>query len=294
VDTSRFTRFIGIDLGGARGKSTALAVLERDGRRARVETVWVRSKDDRPWTDEILLDFLQDEDAATTALAINAPLTAPACLRCELSVCPGYEHCVDPATVWLRTEGQRMQAEAVLADRNRIAAVPETNGFSTASTVPAAATQRIPPYTHRCTEVELHYSRGLLSRDKLGQSSWAIASRAAFLRRALAGQGYSLNEGLLEVSPRCTVQALFGEERARNYKRDADPWETRAAIVEDLGDQLSFSNRSGLSREEVLRNDNCFDALLSAFTAFMWARDEWTMPRGEPFMEDGWIWAPPS
>jgi hypothetical protein len=125
----------------------------------------------------------------------------------------------------------------------------------------------------------------------MAQSNWAIASRAAHLRRVLRTQNFEMNRSLLEVNPRCTIQALFGEEKARGYKRDADPWKTRAAIIEGMND-LCFAKSSRLSREDVLRNDNCFDALLSAYTGYLWARDEWTMPEG-PFEDDGWIWAPP-
>jgi hypothetical protein len=294
VDRSHIQTFIGIDLGGARGKSTALAKLTRTDAGAQVDAVHGRCPGDRPWEDDALLEYLAACDADSTAVGVNAPLTAPACVRCELSVCPGYAECVDPATHWLRDEGQKLLEQAVLADGDRIVAVPEGSGFTSAeSLVPAAARQRLPPYTHRCTEVVLHFSRGLLPREKLGQMSWAIAARAAHLRRALARLGFHLNESLLEVSPRCTVQARFGEAKARGYKRDADPWRTRASIVEDLGEELCFSRFSGLSREEVLRNDDCFDALLSAFTVSRWAHEGWTMPQGEPFAEDGWIWAPP-
>lgn len=295
-----FQTFIGIDLGGARGKSTAVARLAsgvHDGdtmpKTARVEEVLVRSDSpSSPWTDDTLLAFLSTFEPADTAIAINAPLTAPACVRCELSVCPSYEGCVDPATVWLRTTGQKLQRQAVLSDRDRIASIPQGSGFQVPTPIPVAASQRLPPYTHRCTEVELHYTRGLLPREQLGQASWAIASRAAHIRRALAGLGFGLNEQLIEVSPRCTIQALFGAHNARGYKRDADPWRTRAWIVEQMHD-VAFGPKSGLSREGVLQNDNCFDALISAYTAFLWARDGWTMPKGEPFDEDGWIWAPP-
>ena len=90
-----------------------------------------------------------------------------------------------------------------------------------------------------------------------------------------------------------TVRALFGSRRARGYKRDADPWETRAAIVEDLSSHMHFAPTSCLSREEVLRNDHCFEALLSAYTAFLWARDNWELPSDDRlWSEDGWIWAP--
>lgn len=289
-----FQNFIGIDLGGAKGKSTAIAILRRsDTGDARVESILMRAEDGSPWADDTLLEFLRTYSPSDTAIAINAPLTAPACVRCTLTRCPGYQECSDPATVWLRTIGQELHLESVLSDHNRIAAMPQSSGFRQPAPVPAAALQRLPPYTHRCTEVELHYTRGLLAKEHMGQSSWAIASRAAHVRKVLAGAGFVINEALLEVSPRCTIQALFSENEARSYKRDADPWQTRAAIVEGM-DALSFSQGSRLSREEVLRNDNCFDALVCGFTGFLWARDGWTMPADGPFDVDGWIWAPPS
>lgn len=290
MDPRSYNTYIGIDLGGARGKSTAVARLSRDEDQVFVQEILMRAGKS-PWTDDTLLDYLAALDASDTAIAINAPLTGPACVRCQLSVCPSAEQCVDPAAVWLRTVGLELQSQAVLSDRNRIVALPEGSGFHTEVPVPSAATQRLPPYTHRCTEVELHFNRGLLPRERLGQTSWAIASRAAHIRRALAGFGYSLNEKLLEVSPRCTIQALFGEALAKGYKRDADPWRTRAAIVESMSD-LRFAPQSRLGREGVLQNDNCFDALISGYTAYLWARDGWTMPKGGPFSEDGWIWAP--
>jgi hypothetical protein len=104
--------------------------------------------------------------------------------------------------------------------------------------------------------------------------------------------GFELNHNLIEVSPRATVHALFGAKSARGYKRDADPWQTRVAIVEGL-DDLRFAPQSRLSREEVLRNDHCFDALLSGYTAYLRGRARWPLPPDPVFMEDGWIWTPP-
>ncbi|MCP4447921.1 MAG: DUF429 domain-containing protein [Myxococcales bacterium] len=294
----KYQRFIGIDLGGARGKTTALAVLVRQGAEASVAAVLMRGPEhsansSQPWTDETLLHFLAEQPHSETAIAINAPLTQPACTRCALTACPGDVDCNDVATRWLREAGQELQAQHVMADPNRIVALHQGAGFHQVAAPPAAATQRLPPYTHRCTEVELHYGRGILPREQIGQSSWAITSRANHLRRRLATMGYALNDSLIEVSPRCTIHALFGAHAAQGYKRDADPWRTRASIIEGM-ESLCFATTSGMSREDVLRNDNCFDALVSAYTGFLRSRDEWTMPEGEPFDLDGWIWAPPS
>ena len=298
-----FSTFVGIDLGGARGKTTAVARLsvdrdmENDAPAVAVQEVCTRYRAvdgaESPWNDEALLEYI-DALGDGAVVAIDAPLTAPACIRCTLTECPGINACEVPATIWLRTAGVDLKKQAVMSDLDRIAASPSEAWFrSSSSAALPPYKQRVAPYSHRATEVFLHYERDLIPRDSLGRSTSRISARANHLRRALATRGYRLNESLLEVSPRATVHALFGPHKACGYKRDADPWETRAAIVEGLGDNLRFALSSRLSREEVLRNDHCFDALLSGFTAYLWARDGWEKPEDEAFVEDGWIWAPP-
>lgn len=294
-----FDTFVGIDLGGTRGKTTAVAILrtspEASDSEVSVDDVSTRSANAQPWVDDLIVDFVAAQEPQRLAIAINAPLTVPACVRCREQVCPGQNRCVDPAVVWLRTEGQELVRLAHAQDSNRIAAVPAGRQVSTPSPRPEPPAQRLAPYVHRCTEIRLHYRDGLLSRDCIGGASGPISARAAYLVRLLARDGFHLNDNLIEVSPRATVQALFDADAARGYKRDADPWHTRARIVEGLGG-LKFSPRSRLSREEVLRNDHCFEAMLSAYTAYLWTRDGWQMPDGSRDLHDadGWVWAPPA
>jgi hypothetical protein len=303
--TSTYTTFIGIDLGGARGKTTAVARIsaaDTDTKPVAVEEVTTRRRDERgvehPWCDEALLAYLDSLDPNTCAIAINAPLTMPACVRCQLSVCPGVQVCEVASVAWLRSAGAELVEQAFLADRDRIAAIPMRTALADATSARRAprTKARIAPYTHRVCEVRMHHERGLLPRGHLGMSTGPIAARASHLRRVLAGRGFGFNENLIEVSPRATVHALFGARKARGYKRDADPWETRAAIVESL-DDIRFAPTSRLSKEEVLRNDHCFEALLSAYTGYLRERDGWTLPTDadpEMLAADGWIWAPPT
>jgi hypothetical protein len=298
-----YSTFIGIDLGGSRGKSTAVARLRWDARAgatAWVEEVSTRHRGGDPWCDGALVDYLASLGAGVV-VAIDAPLTVPACLRCQVAACPGYRACDVPATIWLRTVGEEMQASSLarsVEDRDRVVAVPSSSSTRSLGGgrggAPPISKQRLAPYTHRCTEVLLHYTRDLVPRENLSQGVGPVSARAAHLRRVLAGHGFELNRNLLEVSPRGTVHALFGRRRARGYKRDADPWNTRAQIIEELGERMRFAPSSRLSKEEVLRNDHCFDALLSGYTAVLWAQDDWQLPAGdEPFASDGWIWVPP-
>jgi len=273
-----FSRFIGVDLGGGRGKTTAIAEIRSGIGGAQVVEVATRSGR-LPWTDDTLLGRLRSASPAETAIAIDAPLTQAACGRCERPVCPGMEACADPAVIWLRTEGRALVRKVAV----------ETVGGGSRPAFTAQA--RLAPYAHRATEIVMTYERGLLPLSAIGHTSGAIAARASQIRRRLRGLGFELHANLLEVSPTATVAALCGPRAARGYKRDADPWQTRALILERLGD-LSFAPQSRMAREEVLQSDHCFDAVLSAYTAYLWARDGWPTPDG-CFTDDGWIVAPP-
>jgi len=270
--------FIGVDLGGGRGKTTAVAELRAtpDG----VEVLEVASRAQKqPWTDETLVQRLIA--ATESVIAIDAPLTRPACGRCERPVCPGMESCEEPAVIWLRTEGRsliRKVAEAASGDRAR--------------TISQGAQVQLAPYAHRATEVDVVYRRGLLPISTLGAANHAIGARAHHLHRRLRSAGFELHRNLIEVSPAATISALCGIRAARGYKRDADPWRTRALILERLGD-LKFAPRSRMAREDVLQNDHCFDALIGAYTAYRWAHEGWPAP-SPPFDEDGYLVVPPA
>jgi predicted nuclease with RNAse H fold len=273
-----FSRFIGVDLGGGRGKTTAIAEIRSGPGGAQVIEVATRSGR-LPWTDDTLLGRLMSASHGDAVIAIDAPLTQAACGRCELPVCPGMEACADPAVIWLRTEGRALVRKVAV----------ETVGGGSRPAFTAQA--RLAPYAHRATEIVMTYERGLLPLSAIGHASGAIAARAGQIRRRLRGLGFELHVNLLEVSPVATVAALCGPRAARGYKRDADPWQTRAQILERL-DDLSFALQSRMAREDVLQSDHCFDAVLSAYTAYLWARDGWPTPDG-CFTEDGWIVAPP-
>ena len=290
-----FTRFVGVDLGGGRGKTTAIAEL-RMGASGKAEVIEVATRAGRlPWTDETLVERLAVPDPARV-IAIDAPLTQAACGRCVVPVCPGSEACADPAVVWLRTEGrsllQKVAAESAAASSSA-SAIARAIARTSAAPRPAQTAQaRLAPYAHRATDVVMTYGRGLLPLSSLGAANSTITARAGQLRRRLKGAGYDLHGNLLEVSPTATIAALCGSRVARGYKRDADPWVTRASVLEGFGD-LTFAPQSRMAREDVLRNDHCFDAVISAYTAYLWARDGWDQPTGV-FAEDGWVFCPPT
>lgn len=283
--------FVGIDLGGSRGKTTAVSLLRRHAEspgRASVELVSTRSRGKEVWTDEVILGFVESL-GPTVCVAVNAPLTVPACQRCQVVRCPGVAACSDLGVVWLREQGEHLVAGAEASD---LVATSRAS-YVSARAAPTGPPPQLVPYVHRAADVDLHYRRRLSPRRTFGQNLGPIAARGDHLRRRFAALGLAFNRQVLEVSVPATVAALFDDRTARGYKRDADPWETRASIVEHLT-AMRFAPTSRMSREEVLGNDHCFDALLAGYTAFLYASQKWQLEVDAELADaDGYVWAPP-
>ena len=263
-----FHRYIGVDLGGGKGKNTAVAVLRPNGRSgATVERLAPRLGD-LPLYDGRLVELIQSYRDGPTVVALDAPLSVPACLRCQVSVCPGQEACVDPAVAVMR----------------RLTAAPASNHRDYRRGKPV-----ITPYTQRATEVYLNRRRSLLQHETATQSTGPLAARAAHLSKALAAT-HRVGSNLIEVLPKATVALL---NLPKPYKRHIRERETRVAILAALEGQLDFA--PGVWREEGVQSDHVFDAVVCAMTAFLWARDSWQRPHdmGDLPGEDGWIWVPP-
>ncbi len=261
MDRSTFQTFLGVDLGGGKGKNTAVAVLRRHAEG--VEVVRYDTGDGNPWYDRELVTFLKQHRHAV--VAIDAPLSLTACVRCRVPVCPGLEACVDPTTAWFRTRSH--------------GSTPGKKPLYT-------------PYTQRATEVVLHEQEGILPRETLGQGMGPLTARAAHLVRALSPE-FRLNENLIEVYPKATLWKLLGETTARTYKRHHAQAAVRLGKILRQLPGLTFG--PGQWREHGLANDHLFDALIAAYTAYLWARDGWQLPEKdrEVFSGDGWIWTPP-
>jgi hypothetical protein len=275
----RFHHVLGIDLGGGKSKKTALATLRVDGPAATVVDIAPRTGAP-PFYDPTLLDTIRaygDE----TLLCIDAPLTLPPCLRCAVPVCPGQASCIDPSVV-------EMRALAVEAAEARDEAFAPRSSRDARRGKPS-----ITPYTQRPTEVHLACTVGIAAREGLGQGTGPLAARAAHLVRALADR-FTLNENLIEVYPKATLVALGLGTPFKKHLRER---ETRARILESLSDQLRFG--PGVWRELCIQSDHLFEAVICAFTGFLWARDGWALPAytsaRDPAarLREGWIWTPP-
>jgi predicted nuclease with RNAse H fold len=230
-----FRTFIGVDLGGGKGKTTAVAHLQAD-EAGGVQVLDYGTGKEAPWYDDRLIAFLRDKPEAV--VAIDAPLTMPACVRCTLPACPTQEHCEVPIVAWFRTRHSGARQ---------------------------AGKPRYTPYTQRASEVILHEEYEILPRETLGQGMGPLAARGVYLQRALAAT-HRLNERLIEVYPKATIHQLFGKQAARRYKRVAGEREARLDIFNRLP-ALHFA--PGAWREAGVANDHKFDAVICAYTAYL-------------------------
>lgn len=305
-----FTRFIGIDLGGGRGKTTAVARLEArvQGNPARLVVVEAKIRHghrgtgvadgdahgDAHFRDDVLLEYLARWVDARTVVAIDAPLSLPPCVRCQLA-CPGIGACEVPVVQWMRRWGPTLRPRGRSQDPGKPV---------------------VTPYTQRATEVLLA-AAGLQPRESLGQGNGPLTARAAYLRRALSPR-LRLHENLLEVDPNATLIRRFGDDAARraHHGEQSRVWEQRSRMLHALSDDIVFDY---VWPELVVRNLHVFQAVICAVSAFAWAQEGW--PAGPPafatagpargasatpevlsaaadalgdlWQTDGWIWVPP-
>jgi hypothetical protein len=274
VKRRNFIHVLGVDLGGGKGKKTALATLRIDAEGATVVEIAPRMGG-APFYDAALVEAIR-RFGDGTLLCVDAPLTLPPCLRCTVPVCPGQAACVDPSVVAMH---------AIVADQ-------ATDGLTAAGRRDSRRGKPpVTPYTQRATEVYLAHRLGIVPREAMGQGTGPLAARAAHLTRALADR-FVLNENLLEVYPKGTLAALGFQ---RPYKKHLHERVTRAQILEALSDRLRFG--PGVWRELCIQSDHLFEAVVCAFTGYLWARDAWTAPAvtsGSAYpLRDGWIWLPP-
>ncbi|MEE9386078.1 MAG: DUF429 domain-containing protein [Nannocystaceae bacterium] len=293
-----FQRFIGIGLGGGRGKTTAIARLERidDGSRLAVAEARVRcgvrgggelSDTRSPFRDQVLLDYLDEWVDERTVVAIDAPLTLPPCLSCTLA-CPGVPRCSVPIVQWMRHHAPRLRSQTAGRDRGK---------------------PSVTPYTQRATELLLEHVT-LSPREALGQGMGPLAARASFLRRATAAR-LRLHENFIEIHPRATLIRCFGAATERKSRRadNETSWEVRKMMLARLAVGVHFEK---VWPELVVRNVHVFDAVIGAMSAYLWDRDGWQGPSdlltstsapqlklavetlGDAWLEAGWIWTPPA
>lgn len=262
----RARRFIGVSLGGARGKTTAIARLEwkADGTplvlvEARVK-VGHRGGGDEGlankiggaerlgyFRDDSLVKYLRQWPAQESVLAMDVPLTLPPCLRCELD-CPGTSHCEVPEVVWMRKMAPRLLPRPGRSDRDK---------------------PRFCPYSERPADLVNAYF-GQSAQESLGSAVGPLPARAHYLQKLL-GPDFRLHQNWIEVCPRTAITRGMGPKIELATRRGSyeQVWLARRDVLLRAIQGLEVR---GVWPDMVARNVHVFRALVCAWLAHRWDR----------------------
>ena len=275
VKSAIFVHVLGIDLGGGKRKKTAPRPCASTVRRLRSSTsplVRARCRSTMPHCSRRSVSY-GDE----TLLCIDAPLTLPPCLRCAVPVCPGQEACVDPSVVQMRGLAAELRSVSPTA-------------------TPGVASRHHPLHPAR------HRGPPRLSRRHRGARSARPGDRPPRCPcqppRPRAGGSVHPQRKPHRGLP---ASDALPPRPHTPFKKHLREREARASILDALSDELRFG--PGIWRERCVQSDHLFEAVVCAFTGFLWARDGWTVPAGMEIpaagddaarLRAGWIWTPPA
>ncbi len=235
-----FKQIVGLDLGGGRGKSTAVAILDLTSERPTLVSASVKNSLGQPWRDDELTALLSRE-SQTTLICLDAPLSLPPCMQCSREHCPGVPACPDPAV-------ERMRAMAPGKGKG--------------------GKPRFSPYTQRPQDLELLLA-GLPVTGAMDASRGPLSARTHHMLKRLSG-GYRPGANLIEVPLPAALQVWFGKKAAQACRRSGSLWNSRAAILEAFGTQIAFA----VWRDPILTHGHIFSAVSCAVAGLTWWREK--------------------
>ncbi len=209
-------------------------------------------------SDQLLVEELTRAQQPIELLGINAPLSTPKCLRCDLP-CPGYEACAEPEIKWMWKHRKRKKI--------------------------------FTPYTERCAEqwIATELEEPFHAQHAMGANMAPLYARAHFLVRRL-------NVPAVEVFPKVSLWRIGNSLRIqknhlRFHKHSVGGEDARLAILKELVRR----NIAFLYEQDVrlmVQNGHAFDAFICALTVILKTKGQCVdRPKGFP-ADEGWIEIP--
>lgn len=263
--------FGGLSLAGGKRRGTSLVLLslnDRDSKLAITEIFGNLGSTATQSADQVLLRVINKRGDHPSILGINAPLSLPPCITCQLPWCPGHENCKVNSIEWMRDASLRL------------------------SKIHKNAKKTL-PYTERPVEIFLRENLPywLDVPGAYGANISPLAARVQYLKRHI-----SLETKLIEVLPRLTFHALasgldLSDESARYYKEPEDGAASRAQFLRSFRERYPvFINERDL--ELIILNPPTFDAMLAAITAYYSRLSLCEAPPLDFPDHEGWVYFP--
>lgn len=261
----KFTRFIGVSLGGGKADKACVAVLEYYPEHEKVflSRLFEKVKTEGEISADMKIqEILESHQEGLNTVAFDVPLQMPKCIRCEL-VCPGYERCNEPEIKWMWkwTRGRNKKKRPG---------------------------KLFTPYTQSCAEMYLQngLEEPFVTSHTLGANVAPLAARAFYIRKRFG-------KDAIYVHPRLTVWRLgrslkVAKSHLRFHKHSIGGDESRHIILQALSqNNVAFVYQQDL--KSMVENNHAFEAFVCALTAFMRFKGQ-TEPRPLDFpKEEEWV-----
>ncbi len=255
-------RFAGVSLGGGKTDRTAVAVIDYFPAQKRVflRTLRERITSHADETgDDVLLAFLNDEESLTS-IAFDVPLQFPVSVRIDM-------------------KGDRTDEKAVIR---------WMEGVHARRSKEKRPNKMFTPYTERACEIYIAHEleEEFHPNHALGSNAAPLTARAHFLKKRLKAP-------LIEAYPKLTLWRIgqdlnMPKMYLRFHKHAVDSDEARHYILKTLIEkEIAFIYQQDMKM--MVENNNAFEALLCALTAFLKYRHQ-TEPKPNDFPKgESWI-----
>ncbi len=272
------TRFLGLELAGAKNDKTAVAVLEFYPREKKIFVLDVHERvfsDGEQSSDEALIELLDELKPEVKLMGVNVPLTLPPCFECKKPGCARGK-CSHPAVKWMHAFARR-----------HVKLSPKK-----------AKARQFTPYTQR--PVELWARHALLPKlpdgsrfeidEAFGGTKAPLTARMHYLKRSMKGLK------LIEAWPKLTV-ALLAQELGLHkrligaYRHLEEGAHARGEILDRLTEQHGVFIYERDVRK-LAGNLSAFDAFICAYTALLSSQGQCQKPPAGFPTESGWIQFP--
>ena len=263
-------KFMGVTLGGGKGRKTCVSVLEYFTKEKKLFLSQLHEQiedNGKQSSDTQIIQIIEKNKKELHGIALDAPLKLPKCLRCRL-VCPGHEKCQEPEIKWM---WKRFKKRAPEKRPNKI----------------------FTPYTERCVEqyIASDIHPDLVSDHAFGSNRAPLAARALYLKRRIP-KGIRVHE----VIPRVAVWHLglsmgFRKNNLIQYKQLTKGPTLRRQFLDRWSDEgLSFIYHRDFKL--MVKDSFAFDSFIGAYASYLKYRGQCINPPKDFPRSEAWVLIP--
>ncbi|MGE0631571.1 MAG: DUF429 domain-containing protein [Pseudobdellovibrionaceae bacterium] len=241
----KFTRFVGVSLGGGKSDKACVAVLEYypEHQKVFLSRLFEKIKTEGEISADLKIhEVLEAHQEGLHAVAFDVPLQMPKCIRCPLP-CPGYERCTEPEIKWMwkwtHSRNSKKRPKKLFT-----------------------------PYTQSCSEmyVQTELEEPFILSDTLGSNIAPLVARAHFIKRRFGHRAISIH-------PKLSIWRIgrslkVAKSHLRHHRHSVGGDESRHIILEALSkNNVAFMYHQDL--KAMVENSHAFEAFICALTVFL-------------------------